>query len=197
MIRIYLLLFALVGFAVQVFGQALPFPGPGGVIITGCTWHNLFTPLTLASSGSGFTNLNIRSGFPVSLYTSPAIATQIRVSVKGPSSISTLNLLYVGHSVSTAVFDGTQVQLMFGGLANTTIAANATVVSDAAAYAFDPTKPILASVGWGSSTVTSVANASADYGYGGASSTAGNNSSAGIATNTGNTYMVPLIEICF
>jgi hypothetical protein len=75
--------------------------------------------------------------------------SEIRVSFESaPLEGFAIDSAYVGHAgVSTPDFDGTQVQLLFGGGATKSISAASTVPSDFVSYGYDNSKDLIISYG--------------------------------------------------
>jgi hypothetical protein len=171
-------------------------------MVGGGKWHNLFSPVTLSSSGSGFNNYNIRTQIAAAAYLQSTNSNLIRVTLQGSAANpNNVNAAWVGHSITNAyTFDGTQVQLKVGGSTSWTIGSNAQVVTDPIAYAFNGSNPILVSVEWNTSSLSSAATSinftetSATPGAG----IAGNNTlSSPLGPTPSTDYLVPLVEIFF
>ena len=113
-------------------------------------WYTLYTR-TLTNTGT-WGNTTLRTVATVATYDAgaPATGTQLRVTIRsGTGGGANWTYIYVGHAAVSGDaydFDGTQVQLLWSGSASGSIATTDTALtSDAVAYAFDKTKPLVIS----------------------------------------------------
>ena len=115
-------------------------------------WSPLYAQ-ALTSNGGGYTNNTLRQRIAVAAYDSgaPATGTQLRVTVQGASGTAAVwSKAYIGHAATSGDaydFDGTQVQLLFSGVAGGSVpAGSVSLTSDPVTYAFDKTKPLVISL---------------------------------------------------
>jgi hypothetical protein len=171
-------------------------PGGAGSFV------QLLTVPTGAVYGSGFGNYELRTRYNLAAYNSsaPATSAQFRVTIQGGAAGSNvLVAMYCGHPAAASPslnFDGSQVQVMFGGNAGATVPPSGSpLVSDTVNYSFDKTKDFICSANW---NATSIVYSSAVGANIVSSSNPGQNASSTTFPNTANaassTLPITLIE---
>jgi hypothetical protein len=146
---------------------------PGGA----GSWFAVTPSYTITAYGSGWTGYGAYTRFLTTNFagSAPAIGTQLRVTVAGLAGANAFTSIYCGHAGAggTTSYDGTQVQIKFGGNANVALPTYpSTTVSDAVNYSFSSSKDIVCGVGWNSGgflQVTPTTNQSSQVPGGGAS----------------------------
>jgi hypothetical protein len=134
------------------------YAGGSGIVIVqeAGTWHTIVS-VNFSSGGggvdnTGFNGYGIRQWVGVPAYSSPASATQIRVTVIAASNSNlVLSDVFVGHSAgpvgtTTQNYDGSQVRATFSGVNSVTVPINSTTTSDAINYAFNPAKDLVVGI---------------------------------------------------
>jgi hypothetical protein len=166
----------------------------------GSSFSSILPTPALAAIGSGFSGQEVRTRWNTSLYsgTTPATGTQIRVTVgQGVAGSNTFTGLWCGHAGSASpglTYDGSQVQIKFGGNAGATVPAG-TLVSDPVNFSFDKTKDLICSFNWTGAqiiaTTTGPVGSFATY-AGGAYPSAGNTT---FGTGTANYWYGPVVQV--
>jgi Glycine-rich domain len=140
---------------------------------------------TPVAFGSGFSLYELRTRFTTPLYLAPAptTANQIRVSLGGAAG-QTFISAFCGHAGGTGTslnYDGSQVQIKWGGNANITVPAAASpTASDATNFTFDKTKDLICSFNWSYTSISGGSGYASTIVGGGVSG----NSNAGNTTTT-------------
>jgi hypothetical protein len=131
--------------------------GFGAAATTGslATFSNCIN-ITPVSSVFGFGAYTVVSKYLVAAQT--ATGTIARITATGPSS-GTLPLLavYIGLAASSGNaydFDGSQVQVFFGGSGSRTVATSEVVVSDDITFAITGAKPVLIAANFGTGSAS-------------------------------------------
>jgi len=109
---------------------------------TGIVWQ-----ATLSNQAGGYTGYTSRETFPISALTVPTgTPTKFRVTYKfGTSAGGTLDAVYLGHRSGTTghTYNGTPVQVTFGGSTSVSGAAGAEVVSDWMTFSYNKTDGLI------------------------------------------------------
>jgi hypothetical protein len=107
----------------------------------GHAWTTTFSA-TLNADSDGWNGVNLRQQFAAAALSTSGGLVRITLQA-GSSQDAIISSCYIGHAAGAGDaydFDGTQVQVTFGGSAGVTIPANSSVVSDLIPYSFDEAK---------------------------------------------------------
>lgn len=124
--------------------------------VAGGSWAPLYDQATNLA-GTGWTGILFRNIFAVAGYSGlPSTGSKVRVTASAVSAGGTMGIsgMYVGHAAASGDvydFNGSQVQILFGGSGTVNVSAGATTLSDEINFTFDATKPLIVSVAFNAS----------------------------------------------
>lgn len=110
---------------------------------------NLGTTVTMThtlNADSGVWNgYNLRQSIPASEISTSCKFFTLRLSA-GAAEAFTFTSIYIGHAGTAPSFDGTQVQVLFSGVAGATVSAGSTLASDIIVYSINEAAELIISV---------------------------------------------------
>jgi hypothetical protein len=141
----------------QLVGSSFPFFADPVVAVPPTTWTAIYSK-ALTSVSASWSAWTVRQVVSVYDVAAGQISNQLRVTLTAPPSGSVgmiWNKAYIGHAAVSGDawdFDGTQVQLLFSGVAGGSLGVAASVISDPISYPFNSSKPLVASIHFSGST---------------------------------------------